>query len=195
MGATIDLNIVSKNNMKIEEIIKLLTNKFKLNIRINNIDVMDNWEYENLINVSEINKVQKYVEEFKIANVEFTVVDKCKAGCQLEKIENVYVTNVWIDTTNFNYLDCDIINDENKSFYNRVINLVLDFTKDYDIVISSLGVETIFEYSDNIYDVINESENVIVWIITKYYQKYINNYYLRKNDKLNAGIFIKMNPQ
>lgn len=193
MGATIDLNIVSKKNIKIEEIIKLLTNKLKLNIEINNIDIMDNWEYENLINVSEINKVQKYVEESKIANIEFMVLDKCKAGCQLEKIENVYITNVWIDTANFDYLDCDIINDENKSFYDRVIKLVLDLAKDYDIVISSLGVETIFEYSDDISEVIDESENVIVWIITENYPKHINNYHLIENVELDMGIFIKTN--
>lgn len=191
MGATIDLNIVSKKSIRIEEIIKLLTNKFKLNIEINNIDIMDNWEYENLINVSEINKVQKYVEESKIANIEFMILDKCKAGCQLEKIESVYVTNVWIDTTNFGYLDCDIINDENKSFYEKVINLVLDSVKEYDIVISSLGVETIFEYSDDISEVIDESENVIVWIINGNYPKYINNYYLRENAELDTGIFYK----
>ncbi|NFG40692.1 hypothetical protein FC789_05710 [Clostridium botulinum] len=195
MGATIDLNIVSKKNIRIEQIIKLLTNKFKLNIEINNIDIMDNWEYEHVMNIFEVNKVQKYIEESKIANIEFFVSNKCNAGCQIQKIDNVYETNIWIDTTNFGYLDCDIINDENKSFYDKVINLVLDSVKEYDIVISSLGVETIFEYSDDICEVIDESENIIVWIITGNSPKTINNYYLKENVELDTRIFIKTNTQ
>ncbi|HDK7166224.1 TPA: hypothetical protein PTV44_000027 [Clostridium botulinum] len=108
-------------------------------------------------------------------------------------IEKVYVTNVWIDTINFGYLDCDIMNDENRFFYYKVINLVLDSVKKYDIAISSLGVETIFEYSNDICEVIDESENVIVWIIIENYPKIINNYYLKENVELNTGIFIKNN--
>jgi hypothetical protein len=191
MGATVDLNLVSKKNINLEKIINLLTGKFELNVKINNIDIMDNWEYDNVINILEIDKAEKYIEESKIANIELRISDKWNAGCQIEKIGNIYVTNIWIDTAKINCLDCDIINEENNFFYEEVTNLVLDSVKEYDIVISSLGVETTFEYNEDIYEIINTSQNVIIWIITGNYPENINNYYLQEQCKLDVGIFIK----
>lgn len=191
MGATIDLNIISKVNLKVEKIIQLMSQKFKFNIEIANIEIIDDWEYQNMVKVLDISKIQRYVEEHKIANIEFIISGKYRAGCQIEKIDAGYETCIWIDTVNISYLDCDAINDGNSFFYSELINLILASVKEYEIIVASIGVETAVEYSENILDMVNKSNNVIVWLITGKYPKILNNFDLSESVEWNVGIFIK----
>lgn len=191
MSATIDLNIVSRESIGIKYMIEFLTSEFGFDLKINNIEVMDNWEYENVIDGLEINVVQQYIEEGKIANIELLESNKNRIGFQIEKTRGGYETDIWIDTANLSYLDYDYIDDENKFFYKKIINVVSELVKKFKIIVATIGIETVFEYNSNLAKMINDSKNIIVWIIVGDYPQCMENYSLTENKQLDIGIFIK----
>lgn len=187
-----DLNILCKKNIQPQELFDILMDEFNLDVKVENIDVMDNWQYENLINLSDIDSISSYIEVNKIVNIELCISSKWIAGCQLEKINDVYLINPWINTLNLDYVDSYTINKENEYLYELLTSTIIKIIKKYNIILTSIGVETMFKYDEDINEIINKSENVIRWIIPNMYEKNIDKYYLKKYHKLDVGVYTRI---
>lgn len=189
MATTLDINIVSKKFIDIKDIFNILNTTFNLNIKTESIEILDDWEYSNVINIEKMEDVFNYVEENKIAIIYFKIYDKWSAGCFLEKVQDGYLIAPWINTLNLEYLDCEIVNEKTDSFYNEVINIILGQVKKYDISIAAIGVETIFEYEKDIRKVVNGSYNINTWIIKKSPIRNLNKYTTNNYEELEITVF------
>lgn len=192
MGATLDLNIASTKSINIKEIFILMEKNFNVKISVNKIEIIDDWEYSKTVNELDIDNVYQYIEDGKIANIYLNANNKFKMGCQLEKENGDYLANLWIDTEKLQYLDTNRIMAENEQIYNKLIDIILALSKVYEIIISSVGVESILEYSQELKDVIKESENINMWFINNKDINYIKGYCMEKlTDEVN--VFKKLN--
>lgn len=67
-------------------------------------------------------------------------------------------------------LDCDKITWENYELYNNLLQLILEineaFNNSFEII--GIGLETDIYYNENIIDTIQNSKNVMLWIINKH---------------------------
>lgn len=67
-------------------------------------------------------------------------------------------------------LDCDKITWGNYEFYNNLLQLILEineaFNNSFEII--GIGLETDIYYNENIIDTIQNSKNVMLWIINKH---------------------------
>lgn len=68
MAAVVEVNIVSEISIEVKELFNILSGEFNLEIKINNIEAMDNWEYENIIKLSNKDNISEYIENKKIVN-------------------------------------------------------------------------------------------------------------------------------
>ncbi|MGL5152955.1 MAG: hypothetical protein ACRC7N_20550 [Clostridium sp.] len=187
MGATLDLNIVSTKNININKILILMEKSFNVKIGVNEIEIIDDWEYSNVIYELEIDNVCKYIEVGKIANIQLNANNKFKMGCQIEKENGIYLTNLWIDTEKLQHLDSNSIIAENEMFYNKLIDIISELSNIYEIIISSVGVESTLEYSQELEAVIRESENINMWFTTNKALKTIEGFHMEKlTDKVNV---------
>lgn len=180
MGATLDLNIVSTKNINLNKILILIEKSFNIKIGVNEIEIIDDWEYSNVIYELEIDNVCKYIEVGKIANIQLNANNKFKMGCQIEKVNGIYLTNLWIDTEKLQYLDSNSIITENEMFYNKLIDIISELSNIYEIIISSVGVESTLEYSQELEGVIRESENINMWFITNKVLKTLEGFHMEK---------------
>lgn len=180
MGATLDLNIVSTKNININKILILMEKSFNVKIGVNEIEIIDDWEYSNVIYELEIDNVCKYIEVGKIANIQLNANNKFKMGCQIEKENGIYLTNLWIDTEKLQHLDSNSIIAENEMFYNKLIDIISELSNIYEIIISSVGVESTLEYSQELEAVIRESENINMWFTTNKALKTIEGFHMEE---------------
>lgn len=192
MAAVMDLNILCKKNVQFEELFDILKNEFNLDIKVDNIEVMDNWKYENVINISYVNNIYHYIEANKIGSIELNILSKWRAGCQLQKINDVYLINMWINTKDLDYLDSYTINEENEYIYEFITSTIIKLVNKYNIILASIGVETMFTYNEEINEIINKSENITRWIIPNMYEKNINKCYLKEYYKPDVGVFTRI---
>lgn len=191
MASVMEINILSKKFIKIKELFDILKDKFNLKMRVNNVEAMDNWEYENIIKLSNKDNILEYIENHKIINIEFSIYDKHIAGCQIEKLDDVYLICLWINTLNLKYLDSDTINEKNNFIYELITNEVIKSIDKYRIIITSIGIETMFVYDKDINKIINKSTNVIRWIMPNTCKKDISKYYLEQKYEAYAGVYTR----
>ncbi len=67
-------------------------------------------------------------------------------------------------------LDCDKITLDNHEFYKDLLQAILEADKAIDIPFEMIGIglETDIHYNGNIIDTIENSKNVILWILKKH---------------------------
>ena len=187
MGANLDLNMVSTKSININNILIILEKMFNTKIVINEIEIIDDWEYSNVTYESEIDNVSKYIENGKIANIQLKADNIYKMGCQIEKENGVYLTNLWIDTEKLQYLATNCIISKNEMFYNKLIDILSKLSDIYNIVISSIGIESTLEYSKELEYIIRESKNINIWFITNKDLKTIEGFHIEElTDKVNV---------
>ena len=114
MGAILDINVISKKYINPSYIKYLLESEFKLSIKIQEIEIIDNWEFSNSKKILNIEDVEDYILNNKIANIISVINGKYSSGIQIEKIKNIYSFSFWVDTEYIPCLDSDTINNKNK---------------------------------------------------------------------------------
>lgn len=191
MAAVMEINILSEKLIKIKELFDILSKKYNLEMKVNNAEAMDNWEYENIIKLSNQDNILEYIENNKIVIFELSIYDKYRAGCQIEKIDDVYLMCLWIDTFNLEYLDSNMLNEENKRIYESITNEVIKWIDKYKIIITSIGIETMFVYNKDINKIINKSSSVTRWIIPNMYKQNINKYCLEQKYGPYVGVYTR----
>lgn len=164
MAARLDINILSFKSIELHDIIKLVDAEFGVSLKVKEIEILDNWTYQNIEYETKSADVKKHIDAGRVANILFDDLE-CQTGCQLEKIGDTYFTNFWFDTQKFPNLDSDFITEENSQFYNKLLCVFLNISKDFKIIASSVGVESEVQQYHNLIDIIKESKNVNMWFV------------------------------
>ena len=167
MAIALDINLLC-NKMLNADIVSKLLNQYSVSIE--SMNSIDNWMWEN----------EKKIDSFKqfetILDARHIVVIKLKRplvkdmGIFIEKMENHYLYEVWVNTEGYPMLDCDKITSDNHEFYKDLLQAILEADKAIDIPFEMIGIglETDIRYNGNIMDTIENSKNVILWIIKKH---------------------------
>lgn len=163
MAASLDVNILSNKILDVN-IIEKIINDYQ--VAIGSISSIDNWRWDNEQQV-EINQLMKLIEAYKIIIIKLISPLLKDSGVYIEKINEVYLYTLWINTDGYSCLDCDMITLRNRTFYEKVCKAILKIDGDnqnlFEMV--GIGVETDFCYSENIMDIVQNSRNMIVWIL------------------------------
>ena len=79
-------------------------------------------------------------------------------------------------------LDSDAITDENKFIYNKITNAVINNIDNKKLLLIGIGVETIIEYDRILQNIVDNSKNILIWILPR--DKKINiQHFTRKKKK------------
>lgn len=127
--------------------------------KIDEIEVIDNWEYQNIININDENRIYDYVNSGKIVNLNANI-NSVNIGLQLEFLEEKYIGNIWIDTNLFNFSELKKLL---KYFLIKLDELFLSF----DLKTVAIGLETYFEPYDDCEKMMNLSHDIIYWMFSK----------------------------
>lgn len=174
MAATLDINILCKKILE-TDILENLAQDY--GVSINSITSIDNWEWENEQQIKP-NHLTRVIDENKIVSISLTSPSIKDLGIYIEKVNNIYLYTFWLNTVGYPELDCDTITLENNKYYEKVYQSILKIDNEElnRIEAIGIGIETNICCDGNILDMIQNSQNIIVWAL---------------NENLNAEIVLK----
>lgn len=161
MAVVLDVNYISKEMIK-EEIIRDLLKKY--NTAISTISSIDNWMWENEQQVKYLNQVKSIIEKKKIVVIQLKTSSLKDLGVYIEKFKDMYFYTLWINTENYPMLDCERVTLENEMYYEKIYQAIANMDQN-NKGIFGIGLETDIYYSENMMNVIQNSRNMIVWVI------------------------------
>ena len=139
MAIALDINLLC-NKMLNSDIVSKLLNQYSVSIE--SMSSIDNWMWEN----------EKKIDSFEtILDARHIVVIKLKRplvkdmGIFIEKMENHYLYEVWVNTEGYPMLDCDKITLDNHEFYKDLLQAILEADKAIDIPFEMIGIFIIME--------------------------------------------------
>ncbi len=158
MAEVIDVNIVTLEKNNIDEIIELINKIMQEVSTEKNIEVRDNWESEEILNVDFAYNIQeKYHDKIISISTEYTCGN---AGVYIEKIDDYFCYNIWINHKDFIY--------EKKDNYSELVQNVLEYIcLKKSNIFCVVGKEVDFEFEKDFSNMISELENVDVFILEK----------------------------
>lgn len=162
MGELIEIGIVSKNKSLYCEMLDFLERHLTNEETFQIISVMDNWHYDNMIEINSIEEAENYMET-KIVTIEKR--SPCEQiGVSVEKNKKGYIIECWINPYK------EVIGKE----YCNFINEIIKYLKDKNMVdVCGIGKEVSVDYDKSIYSLINDSHNIDIWLISQ--QFFIDN--------------------
>lgn len=167
MAAHLNLTIFSEHLISASDI-KINIESEKLTFTITGIETIEDWEYGNhaILSLTEpLSNLDEQVLNGKILIVKFVINDKWKGGYASQLISKGFCQlNLWLDTSEIQYLDSDNLNVKISAFYNKVTENILTSFINNRISIFGIGVETVIHVDKSIKDVISKSSNVIRWV-------------------------------
>jgi len=158
MGEIIELNIISPKNDIVERLMCFMEDIFEMHNVIQNIEVMDNWHYENVFNLNTLEETKKYMDSKVITLTKSSMNEQI--GVSMEHSLDCYRYDFWYNPKH-EFFDSDC-----KNIYEIYINYILDELKD-DILICGIGREIFIDFNMNIDEIIKDSHNVDIWLIQK----------------------------
>lgn len=159
MGEIMEINFICKKQISCHILFDLFTSYINKGYKIDEIEVIDNWEYENIININDENKIYDYINNGKIVNINANI-SSINIGLQLELLEEKYIGNIWIDTNSFNFNELKSLL---KYFLSKLDVLFLIF----DFKTVAIGLETYFEPYDDCEKMMSMSHDIIYWMFSK----------------------------
>lgn len=159
MGEVIEFNIVCRQKIQLEYLMQFILpqeNNCKTN---RSIEVMDNWCYENLVEVSSYNDIDKYTDE-KIIQIT-TTNDDGQSGISIECISGVYSYCVWFNMKH------DLADSEYTELIDSFIKYISDAGIVDSIIIGAIGKEVVFNYSSDLLTSLESAHGIDVWILNK----------------------------
>lgn len=164
MAVVLDINFVSKSMIKEKKINELLK---EYNATISTISSIDNWMWENEQEVKYLNQVKSVIEKKKIVVIQLKTSSLKDLGVYIEKFKNIYFYTLWINTESYPMLDCERVTLENEMYYEKIYQAIakMDQNNKRTSGIFGIGLETDIYYSENMMNVIQNSRNMIVWVI------------------------------
>ncbi len=182
MGATLELNIVSKKKVDVRKLIDLLETTFENKFEFVEIEVANRGDYDNSIYVPEIDYVYTNIDEGKVANLYLVADGEHRIGFRMQKIDDVYFMCIWVDTEKLRNLDYDYITYENKMVYKQLVKITRELTNDFGVIVAGIGNETRFRYHKNVEMLIEKSERMSLWYIVNKKIEKIRGFDLIKNE-------------
>lgn len=170
MAITLNFNLVCSTLIDIQSILQ----NFKIGnfeISIEQICCIEDWTWTNPQRIQDISTIDEKLNQNNIIIINFISNTLKDLGLYIEKIDGDYVYDLWVNTEGYPVLDADTINNNNKAYYNLFYVTLENILKQQNIKYKmiAIGLETKFEYKYNILDTIKYSDNVIVWIINKFF--------------------------
>jgi len=192
MAATLDINLLSKRIISFN-VIKDILNSY--GVDINTISSIDNWMWENEKQIENLNYITKIIEQNKIIIIKLTFKLFKDLGIYIEKIDDEYIYTFWLDTEGYPELDCDLVNNKNEVYYQKIYQIIVDLEKQQKdlLKIVGIGIESDFHYNKDVLDVIQNSYNIVSWILNNDVKEkgILNGYYKKSIEKINKTIFEK----
>lgn len=162
MGEVIEIGIVSQTKNTYSNMLNFLESYLNMKNTVQIINIMDNWLYDNTIEINSIKEAENYMES-KIVTIEKRSPYN-QVGVSVEKSKNGYIIECWINP----------YNEMPEKEYRNLIDEIINYLKDKNMVdVCGIGKEVSVDYSKNIYTLINDSHNIDLWLISQ--QCYIIN--------------------
>ncbi len=166
MAVALDINFLSNELMDID----IIENLFKKHsVKIVSINSIDNWMWDNEKEIDSLMHIGKVLNHCQIVIIKLKQPLMKDLGIFIEKVENLYLYTVWMNTEGYPMLDCDAITLENCKYFENIFATLLKMKENniniFEVV--AIGLETDIHYSKNILDMIQESKNVFVWIFNQ----------------------------
>lgn len=158
MGEVIDINIISYKKDIIERTMCFMEELFEMHNVIQNIEVMDNWCYENVFNLSSLEETKEYMDS-KIITLTRSSLNE-QIGVSLERIFDCYCYQFWYNPKQ------ELSDNICKEIYGKYVIYILNKLK-YDILMCGIGREISIDFGIGIDEIIKDSHNVDIWIIQK----------------------------
>lgn len=160
---------------------------------VDGIEILDDWSYTNhqvinyceeTINLNEMISNGKII----IANLK---VNGLRSGYYILKVDNgIYEIGIWFDTDKMSSLDSDAITDENEFIYNKITNAVINNIDNKKLLLIGIGVETIIEYDRILQNIVDNSKNILIWILPRDKKINIQHFY-KKEEKEFFNIYFR----
>lgn len=173
MGEVIEIGIVSQTKNTYSNMLNFLESYLNMKNTVSVINVMDNWLYDNMIEINSIKEAENYMES-KIVTIEKRSPYN-QVGVSVEKSKKGYIIECWINP----------YNEMPEKEYRNLIDEIINYLKDKNMVdVCGIGKEVSVDYSKNIYTLINDSHNIDLWLISQRY------YTINKLNDLNIKMAI-----
>lgn len=166
MAIVLDINYLCNRMIGIDIIEQILRD---YHVNITSIHSIDNWMWNNerIVELQELERVLNDNRIFIIKLQQMLVKD---LGLYIEKVEDIYHYTLWINTEGYSMLDCDEINEKNEKYYEKIFQTIIrtnEKIKDgFDVV--GIGLETDIYYSKNALGIIQNSQNIMIWMLNKH---------------------------
>lgn len=123
------------------------------------------WEDEQ--DIEGLNQIQGEMDRDRIVVIQLEKQWVKDLGIYIEKYNDEYLYNLWINTEGYEMLDCDVITTKNRFFYEEILIRMCEMEDKIGESIKLLGsgAETEFVYGDDVVSVIQNSRNVAFWIV------------------------------
>lgn len=166
MAAALDINILCKEILDLDEIIPVLT---KYKVRIESVHSIDSWMWDNEQNVGSFNQIAAIVDLQHIVIIKLRHSQIKDMGIYIEKIENRYLYTLWLNTEGYPMLDCENITMDNQQFYKKIIQAIFELKRliKGSFEVADVGLETDFCYEKNMRDIIHNSKNMMIWVLNQ----------------------------
>lgn len=164
MGEILEVSIVSYENDIIEKVMNFMENMFEIHSNIQNIEIMDNWNYQNVFNVTSLDEAKKYMNSKIITLTKTSLTGQI--GVSAEHSKKYYCYHFWYNPK------YEIPENKYKEIYIILVSYLLDTIKN-KILMCVMGREISVDFDLNVDQIIKQSHNIDIWIIKKnIYEKY-----------------------
>lgn len=194
MAVVLEFNLICKDIIDLDSALQNSTIS-KLNISIEKISSIDNWMWENQKRLQDMSLVESVLADEKIIVVNLKSPVLKDLGIYMEKIREDYVYNLWINMDGYSNMDTDNISSKNRHYFKKFYQVFGEEVKKQSIQfrILGIGLETKFQYEKKNSDIIQNSENIIAWIVNKDFKddRLLNNYKKNEFKGMNFLVFEK----
>lgn len=166
MAATLDINIITTDDLSIHNIVQYLNEFFDLKIQISKMTQIDNWLWEGERSLAVSDPISSCLMNGKIVVVDLKSSLFKDLGVLVEKIDEKIIYTFWINTETYPELDADIWN---KDIYLKIFGGIEQMIKEFDYRIDTIatGIETNFVYEKDRMEMIKKSGNINAWSFDK----------------------------
>lgn len=165
MAATFDMYFLCNKLLDtglIEELLK------DYEASIETVRGIDNWMWENERDIKSLDAVNEVLNHNGIIVIKLKNPIFIDVGIYIEKVDERYLYDFWINTQDHPLMDCDAVTVQNSHIFDKIHQLVIrmnEYEKNV-IQLAGAGVESDFYNSKDIMCIIQNSYNMITWILS-----------------------------
>jgi hypothetical protein len=181
MSAVFEISLLCEKQIPFTTLINKIK-EYKAPFNIESVESMDDWMYTNCekYQTSGNNEVETLIARNKIVRLRGDFDYRHRGGIDYyTETGNRFGIDIWISTKFINVLDVNGITSQNQHIYSCLVRYITNFIEKYSIIVCGIGSEFIMKYYPQVETIIDNSDNVGMWILPKecfceklkYYQK------------------------